>query len=85
MKVNITFSTNDTVSNMGTVESIIVDIAQQNGGDRTGSGMGPEGRDISLEFGIHSEVKPFLRQLRSAMARLTLRIPSLKVTHTIAE
>lgn len=84
-QVTITFSTNDTVSNMGTVESIIVDVAEQNGGTRTGSGMGPDGRDISLEFGINSEVKPFLKQLNGAMAKLSYRIPSLKVKSEIKE
>lgn len=84
-RINITFSTNDTVSNMGTVESIIEQIAKENGGERTGSGMGPDGRDVDIEFGIHFEVKPFLKQLNGAMAKLKLRIPSLSVKSEVRE
>lgn len=84
-QVTITFTTDDTVKDMSTVGSVIADITEQHGGTETGSGLGPEGRDVCIEFGIHSEVKPFLKQLRSAMSKLKYRIPSLKVTFYSAD
>lgn len=84
-RINIFFTTNNTVRDMNTVESSIIRAAEMNGGIQTGGGLGPEGREVSLEFAVHSEMKPFLKQLRTCMSMLTVSIPSLKVTHEIPE
>lgn len=84
-RINIFFTTDDTIRDMNTVESSIIRAAEMNGGIQTGGGLGPEGREVSLEFAVHSEMKPFLKQLRTCMSMLTVSIPSLKVTHEIPE
>lgn len=84
-QVTVTFTTNDTANDMSTVESEIIRVAEMNSGVETGSGFDPEGRDVCIEFSIHSEVKPFLKQLRSVMSKLKYRIPSLKVSFYSAD
>lgn len=84
-RINIFFTTDDTIRDMDRVESSIIRAAEMNGGIQTGGGLGPEGREVSLEFAVHSEMKPFLKQLRTCMSMLTVSIPSLKVTHEIPE
>ena len=84
-RINIFFTTDDTIRDMGTVESSIIRAAEMNGGIQTGGGLGPEGREVSLEFAVHSEVKHFFKQLRTSMSMLKVSIPSLKVTHEIPE
>ncbi len=69
-QLNIFYITKDTVTDMDKVDRNIEDACSLHGGRITGSGMGPEGREVVVEVFPDTEVKNVLLALNKMHQRM---------------
>ena len=69
-RLNIIYITKDTVGDMERIDQAIQHACECHGGQVTGSGMGPEGRDVSVEVFPDTEVKQVLLALAKVHQRI---------------
>lgn len=78
-KLNIFYITKDTVGDMERIDEAIRHACECNGGVVTGSGMGPEGRDISVDIFPDTEVPRVISALSKVHDRILPKPEKFKV------
>jgi len=79
-KVSIKYNTNTEKTFSDIINESLERVAGMNGGYKVGEGLGKDGASATFAFDYHSDVEPFLQQLRNVVPRLKLAFPLLTMS-----